>query len=579
MVLLWPLSLFGLLAVAAAAVWALFRPGRQLAVVGSLELWQKALDRLDRSARRRSRRVTLHWLCLLAGALALVLATSRPAYRTTGSARHVAIGVIPSAELAGEGGIDTLRHAAGAMLSRLDGHDQVQLLLPAVAGGASGWLSVGEARAELDSTKAIPAAVEELPLPPPSSLAQHTYYFAPAGTGIAPGPNVSIVELPPALPRVTIDAAGASELAAGRMQVFVAVRNQTPAPARIEIMQADVSADGKPGAAVVGQTADVPGLGRWGSTFERTAAAGLVIQLAADGKPLEGIGASAYLVRREIRRTRVAITGPDEPAVRRFIEVHPGMELVGAVEDADIVIANVVDPPADKPALVINPAHLPPGWTADREYGNVVLTVGDVAVDQPIMRGVDLSGVAIRRLAPWKPVESPPEKPLASYAGGAIILLQEAGGGPPGKSPARIFVAFDIGVGNTFFSMSPGFVVFLANAVNYLAPNTRMRTEYESLTPLAAAAGRDWKAVVGPAHDSGPGGLAWPGIYRDSAGALHAVSLTGLRGESAKVDPETAVAKLELPPPQCGPTQAEFWPFLVVLAAGLWMAGWALRAR
>ncbi|MBS3821139.1 MAG: hypothetical protein KGY81_05190, partial [Phycisphaerae bacterium] len=69
MTLLRPWWLMGLWPVAAAALWALWRPGRQLIVVASTDLWQQAFAALSPSQRRATRRLSASWWCLLVGAL------------------------------------------------------------------------------------------------------------------------------------------------------------------------------------------------------------------------------------------------------------------------------------------------------------------------------------------------------------------------------------------------------------------------------------------------------------------------------------------------------------------------------
>ena len=144
MVFIWPLSLVGPVAAAAVAVWALLRPGRQEAIVGSLAVWQKALASLDRSAKRSSRRVSAAWLMLLGGAVAGILGLARPVFQTQGQTRNVAVSLAPSAEL-GRAGLDEMTAAAGRLLARMDGGDRVRLVLPACLGGLTEPLSLADA--------------------------------------------------------------------------------------------------------------------------------------------------------------------------------------------------------------------------------------------------------------------------------------------------------------------------------------------------------------------------------------------------------------------------------------------------
>ena len=141
MTFLWPWTFVALMPVAAVAAWVLFRPRRRVAVVGTLALWQRALDALDTASRRRTRRVTAAWVALLAGAVAAVLAGAGPEYHATAPARRVAVAVHPSAEL-GKRGLEEMRTAVAGLLDRLGPKGRVQLVLPTVAGGAGRWGAV-----------------------------------------------------------------------------------------------------------------------------------------------------------------------------------------------------------------------------------------------------------------------------------------------------------------------------------------------------------------------------------------------------------------------------------------------------
>ncbi|MCY2926186.1 MAG: BatA domain-containing protein [Planctomycetota bacterium] len=144
----WPFWFWAMSLVAAAALWAMFRPSRKHVVVASLSLWQEALAATP-LAGRRARRISWSWLLLLAGAVAGVTALAGPVVRPEAAARRVAIALRPSAELGGPAGLGELRHAVGALLDRLSGNDRVQLLLPAAAGGGGQWVSPAQAREAL----------------------------------------------------------------------------------------------------------------------------------------------------------------------------------------------------------------------------------------------------------------------------------------------------------------------------------------------------------------------------------------------------------------------------------------------
>jgi hypothetical protein len=138
--------------------------------------------------------------------------------------------------------------------------------------------------------------------------------------------------------------------------------------------------------------------------------------------------------------------------------------------------------------------------------------------------------------------------------------------------------------------MSDAFVVLLANAVRWLAPARQGPAEpagqakYEWLPPRQAPRDAGWVRLAGQAPadvlpDAQP--LLWPGVFRDPAGELKAVTLAGLDGRGANAMPQQpgAAAVVPLPPPRPLGRQWELWPALALLAMGLWLAGWGFRVK
>lgn len=552
-----------------AALWALHRPWRRVAVVGSLALWEKALGALGRQERRRSRRVSLSWLCLLAGAIAAVLAAANPTWFHSSPARRIAIAPVASAELAGPGGIEEMRSATTALLKRLAPNDQVQLLFPAVAGGDSGWLSVPQAQARLDNLKLLPARAADIVPQTGAGDSQHVYYVVPAGTASPTGPKFSTVELPARLATATVDAIGAEALAGGKAQVFMAVGQDRPIQS-LSIEASCLSASG----ALTGQPQ------RW-----RSRASDRFVQEMQAGEAMKFVcsemsdrpGVSAYLVHRPAQVRKVAMLGPDNPLIRRFIQVNSSLRLVGSAEQADLVIANATTPPPDKPAMVIAPLDEPAGWRWGKAMENVSLRQLDVAANTEVMRDVHLEGVVVRRLRTWIPGDQVAQKVLAAWRKEAVILQDD---GAAGQSPRRVYVSFGLDAANTNFGMSSGFVVFLANVVRYLVPDRQASERYEYQTPLQAGPQKDWIRVAGsppPAEASAT--LPWPGIYRDRDGELHAINLLGLQSGAAAKAPQDAVAALPLPPPEQIGLSLALWPMLLGAGLVLWLLGWGLRLR
>jgi hypothetical protein len=180
--------------------------------------------------------------------------------------------------------------------------------------------------------------------------------------------------------------------------------------------------------------------------------------------------------------------------------------------------------------------------------------------------------------------------PICTFQGQVLIVRtkpSETPGGPPG----RIYVAMSIAPENTNFGMTEAFVVFMANAVRWLAPQRAATGQWTSVSPVEA------RALL-PAQELGKSSLPMPGIY-GAGDAVQAVSLLGLGSENgspsavnrvlgpvpagppaAAADAAAiaaAVKKLPLPPPAMTRAAVELWPALVIAAVTLWLAGWTVR--
>lgn len=549
----------------------MFRRSRGLAVVGSLRLWAEALASLDRPLHRR-RRVAASWLCLLTGAAAAVLAMARPVYYAERPVRRVAVEILRSAELASVKQTSDLGDALVALLNRLDRDDRVQLIVPHSPLGR--WRRAGERRMVAD-VRPVPVRTGDLEVIPPAPEAQHLYVFAAAGAKIATGPSRSVIEITPVMPPVTFDAVGAEPLPGGDVQIFLAVCNHTDSPwsGFVETVGVEQSGAETESAAM---PLSVDAGGRKGLVFRFRPAEAVRLRLT-DGRHerLPNYGEEAFLVRRPAVVKAVAITGRDEPMVRRFIRIDPTLSLAGDVKDADIVVAVGAAAPAGKPALLIDPPAAPAGWRRGEMLLAILLRDADAAADDPVMQGVELGSVAVRSVRPWRAAAAAKQRRLVSYKGESLILRSEPEAGAGGNR--RIYVAFDISGENTNFTMTDAFVIFLANAMRHLTPGGAGRQSYCCVTPMQAGLNTGWSRIAGQLPLDLRGGLPKPGIYRDAADVLHAVSLVGLQGGRAKVDPLEAVAAVPLPRPQALKAPVELWPMLVAIAVLLWLAGWTLR--
>jgi len=439
---------------------------------------------------------------------------------------------------------------------------------------------------------------------------QHVYRFVPAGLGGQTGPETTVITVGQHLAKGTIDAIGAAALPAGaggqngQAQLYLAVRNHIDSPlavrVRVEVLGPDLA-----GWRQAGQSeAVVPAGGRSGLVFgvESGEAFRAVLTRASALEPQEQgrVLDIAQVARVGAAVRKVAIVGRDEPLLRRFIQADRSLELVGQAGEADFVLANLAEPPPDKPALVIDPPSEPPGWQRGPLRRAITLADANVAADDPLLAGVNLSAVAVRRVRPWTPLEGSAFVPLVSVGGGAVILAGPSrAGGPAGQGrPARIYVAFELSGDNTNLGVSESFVVLLANAAASLAPPGGAGPAYECVTPIQAPLAAGWKRISPPAdrlpeqaRAYASGGLPEPGVYLDQAGRVRAVSLVGLgaapqsgnapkpAGAPAPADGLQAVAAAPLPQPRAVGTQIELWPLLAVAALALWLAGWAMRMR
>jgi len=404
MTFLWPWTLLALVPVAAVALWTLFRPGRRLAVVGTLSLWKQTFDSLDRISQRKSRHVTAAWLVLLAGATAAALAGARPVYYTSGLARRVAIAVVPSAELGGQEGLSALRQAIGALLQRLEGHDLVQFVFPAVAGGAESWQRASQARERLAALTILDVSADKTRFPRPHRRVQHVYQFAPPSAKTPTGPRFSRVEIPTYLPPVTIDAFAAETTSNGKMQLFVALRNHADEPQVLELaVHRVLDSTGK----TAGQTRRVgPVAPRSRLDLVETLddAAALAVGIPGDDG---GHCRAAFLVRQRAALRKVALIGRDDPYLRRLVKVDPTLRAIANVAEADVVIANGVSAPADKAALVIHPPTPPEAWrTARKQLTSFLLAAADVAADDPVIGCRAPRRVGTRKS--WSPAKTAP---------------------------------------------------------------------------------------------------------------------------------------------------------------------------
>jgi hypothetical protein len=555
-----PWVLLGLAAVATAAVWALWRPGRQEATVATLEFWRAAQQHLAASARRRSRRISLHWLLLLLGAVCGVLAAAGPRIETDAPSRRIALKLVIGAEL-GQGGMNSLRSAVNALLNRLDPADRVALLTPTGNPPADQWLSPGRARSAVSAMVALPVAADDLTLPAPPTGARQTVNFATARINAGPRDPDTIL-LPTDLPPVTFDAIGAADLPDGKTQLFLALRNHTGQPRRVKVALGGIHAGGRP---------------KWRTTRELLVPVGSRRAFTMDVIPAAAIHAAvgesplarAYLARRERSSRPVAMLGPSRRSIRRFIEADPMLDPVADPNDAAAVICIRAEPPADKPAVVLDPRFAPRGWRKGEPIGPLTLAGVDVAADDPVMAEVDLAGVAVRRMTPWVATGDAKQVRLATLDRDAIALRTA-----DTAAPRRVWIAIDPAVENTDLAVHYPLLVWLNNAMRFvLGEVTDGRSTYEARRATPSHPG--WQGVSGGTRPES--GVLGPGVYSAGHQDLRAVNLLGLRSGRPPREPVTVAREVPLPAPTQSAEPIALWWVLATLAGACWLAGWFSR--
>lgn len=558
MTLLSPWWLLGVIPVAMAAAWALWRPGRDPLTVPSLTLWHAAMDALASRGHRARRRLSLSWLCLLAGAMVAVLALAQPVWTRQGPQRRIAIGVVPSYELATSDPVEKpWLEPCEALLARLGPNDRVQVLRPALLGGATDWLSVSDARDELARLLLLPALADDLPLPPPAPDAQRTVIFRYQADPPQPAPTRDVIGLLGDAFPGGATALDARKTQAGDVRVFVGLPTATSS--------GTVTA----------------GLDRRDPVAAVDAEAGNSTTLIMPASPYYHVvvnGSAAYLAAVPRPSVTLALAGTASEALRRYVQSDDLLRLTANAAEADIVIACGVEPAGRQPALVLDPPSPPDRYASGELRRSVLLAEADVDTDHPIMDGVDVAGMALRVARPYRAVEgiAPSaamltEEVLMALDGQVLALAQR--GGPRGR---RVWLAFDVSATDTNLEQSEGFVVLLANAVRWLAGGIAPTGEYGFTRPIDAVGWQAWDRIDGEAgRPVGP--LPWPGVYRNAMGGIHAIGLTGPPLVQPAEDPLGAVAAVELPPPEPAAEAGVFWPWLAGAAAALWIIGWWLR--
>jgi hypothetical protein len=563
--------------------------------VPSLRLWQAAAEALSRR-ERRIRRVDASWVLLLVGAILAVLALSGPTWQGERPSRRVRLEVCPSMELASPAAREALLGAVAAMLDRLDSLDRVQLILPSVAGeaGSEGWLSPQDARRRLGALPVIPAGGESLEFAPAPADAQLTYCFVPAGRATDSGPARYVVEIPAAREPLRFTVASAQQTPPGegpaQLNAFLRVQAGLTSPSRgATLMRQAIDAKGQ--LATSQPWLALPPLApgaeaRLTPTMPAPDAPAMSLSLAPSAASRELFARPIWLTRRAAAPVKnVAILGQDRPMLRRYLDADPAYQLWADPAAADVIIAcqqTQLRALANKPTLWIEPPTPPAGWLAGRRRENILLEAASLAADDPILRGVNLAGIAIRRSSSWSPGALALGKALVLFDDEAIVWRNEPAATPgASRPPRRIAMAFSLAETNTNLAVSEPFVILLANALRWLSPTEAAAADsvrYTSIRPTEAVGWQGWTLLQGGPVDEGKAPAAntlpWPGLYRDRAGEMQAVNVMDLCEGAASQPPAKAVADGPLPEPIVRGVTVTIWPWLAGACLLCWLAGW-----
>lgn len=587
MYLLYPWCLLALLPVVAAALYVLIRPSRRSVTVPSLALWKETIAADGAGRSRRLVRADLGWLLVFAGLVAAVLALCGTTYRSAQPCRIAALEIVPSAEVATAEGMAAFRSAAETFLRRFSADDRIMLRHPLGAGGRSTWCGRDEAIALIRAAEPFPGPARRASFAPPPNDTPRLYRFTPsAETAGAPGIGRTTVTISPVPPPVTVDRFSARP-AGAVLEYFAVLRRWTGRKTATRFVLVIKTAKGlsPAGEPILAEgerrrivfapdTAAVPVRG---ALPAGAAAIGLSVR-DADG----AVVARSWLARRRARCVRIAIAGADEPILRRYVEADPLLQLRTSPREADVVVANGVEPPPGVPALVVDPPAPPPGWLPGNERRDLVLDTVDYAAGDPVMKDVEPGALAIRRVAPWRTGDRSSGRVLMQLDGRALLVRTEPGEGRAGAGTRRVFVAFALSAENTNLPASPAFVVLLANVFRWLAPGDRGGGEYRCIEPLASAVLAGVRRVSScPQWDLLSGdGRDWrgPGLYADGEGTFYAVAMPPLDPAAARSAAPANPAGVQLPDPVDRAPPLYLWPFLSAAAVLLWGAGWYFMA-
>jgi hypothetical protein len=565
--LTWPWLLGLFLPVCLVAWWALRRPRRRVQTVPSLTPWTKALAQGARSDRSPTPRLRPSWLCLLLGVILAVLAGADLGRDARPVRRHVTL-------LIAGGEMDRLdfENAAAAFLGRLDAADRVRLVFPPGLPDAMvtrGWISPSVAQQAIRNTPLVPVPASISRFPVDDIDPTQTFLLAPADTVAPDSFGATLIACRSATGPVVCSRATTTPRDEGGMDVFVLLRNDGVDSRAVELSWwTGRTLDDARRRAQNYQLMDQRVLGPGAQevvTFESAGRlAGIEIVDVTGGTRQEVV-----VTASERARTRVFVSGKPNAMLDRFVAVHPALERTSVLGDADVLIGNGQGLPRwDGPAVLFDVAS---PVTGPPSIGPRTLTTAQVNPDHALMNGVDLSAVAVREVASEISTSDSAET-IVSYDGVVLIAADVRAASP------QIQVAFDIDPQNTNWTSDPSFVIFMTNAMVWVA-GTPTATH---ATICPGEAPRDWIEgwqSVGGWPMTGIHYWPMPGFWVDQTGVVHAVSKVGFSGAQPAVSGVESAREVVLPVATRRAERRSLGWMLAAMAGGLWLFGWVLAGE
>lgn len=476
-----PWWLLGLVPWAVVSIWLLWGR-RKRTMVPFVELWRMPPEV---QATRRSLQMPLP-IAACIGAMGLaILAAAGPAFlRSQVQGSRITIIVDRGVTMSARGRYEKLIGEASWEVADRFGPGPVELIL--VPGGSiqtdrGQWphKALSFPPTAMDTRGAIEAAVAD-------HLSRDSSPVLVLTDQEVRGKEGRVVRIEPEDAVADVAITGFAAREAPSAQVMVRVRNDSGrGRAGLRII-----ADGK---VVAQREIELPARGEERSYFV-DAPLGRLISAELEVEDDLAVNNRAYLVRQGLW-PKVEPRTPLPSAVQRLLEEYSVLRPAGS-DSPRIALVSSLD------ALPVN------------EAGAVVASQGELkslgkltVVDHPLTRHV--TAWPERGL----PLRDPTWTPIV-YAGGEALVAVRT-------SPVRqAYVGLDL----SEWSRSPGFVIFMANLLDWLGVG---KQDFAATAPRALPS--EWAAVeaVGVPSNVAPG--LWPGIYRDGDGRLMAVNAPDVR--------------------------------------------------